>query len=216
MTSVFINKAGNKDLILFFNGFGMDHSRFVNWSCGPYDLLTMHDFGQLGALPDLSGYPRIHLIAWSLGVWVAAYVLKDQQLPLVTRLAINGTLNPIHAQDGIPPEIFDGTLENWHDVRAREKFGLRVSGTTDSLTLRSPENQHAELRAMHQLILASPQPHNIFTTALIGTRDRIFPPVAQRHFWSQCEGVTVIEKPIIHDPFVDLQSWEEVLALAKA
>jgi biotin synthesis protein BioG len=172
----------------------------------------------LEALPDLSGYKRIHLIAWSLGIWVAAKIFADAKdgYPFATSLAINGTLNPIDAQDGIPPDIFDGTIENWEDVSAREKFGLRVSGTTDTLTLRSPENQHAELIAMHQLIKSSQRPPNIFKTALISTRDRIFPPATQRHFWSRCEGVTIIEKPLIHDPFVDMHSWEVVLALAKA
>lgn len=196
----------------------MDHTRFVDWPCGTYDVLALHDFAQSSALPDLSGYARIHLIAWSLGVWVAAKSLaeiKDAHL-FSTRLAMNGTLNPIDAQDGIPPEIFDGTIENWEDVRAREKFGVRVSGTSDLLTQRSPENQHAELLAMHGLIKASPQPPNIFTTALISTRDRIFPPPAQRHFWSRFPEVKVIEKPMLHDPFMSLRSWEEVLALAKA
>lgn len=218
MISIFLNRKQHDDLILFFNGWGMDHTRFVEWTCGPYDVLAVHDFAQMGELPDLSGYTRIHLVAWSLGIWVAAKMLSDCKIcgPLSTSLAINGTLNPIDAQDGIPPEIFDGTIENWEDVRAREKFGLRVSGTTDLLTLRPPENQHAELVAMHQLIKASPQPQNIFSTALISTRDRIFPPASQRRFWSRCQGVTIIEKPLIHDPFVGLHSWEVVLALAKA
>jgi biotin synthesis protein BioG len=218
MTSIFLNKKQNPDLILFFNGWGMDHSRFVEWSSGPYDILAVHDFAQLEALPDLSGYKRIHLIAWSLGIWVAAKILADAKdgYSFATSLAINGTLNPIDAQDGIPPAIFDGTIENWEDVSAREKFGLRVSGTTETLTLRSPENQHAELIAMHQLIKSSPRPPNIFKTALISTRDRIFPPASQRHFWSQCEDVTLIEKPMLHDPFVNMHSWEVVLALAKA
>jgi biotin synthesis protein BioG len=218
MTSIFLNKKQNPDLILFFNGWGMDHSRFADWSCGSYDILAVSDFAQLGPLPDLSGYPRIHLVAWSLGIWVAAKILAGTQdaQRFFTSLAINGTLNPIDVQDGIPPDIFDGTIENWEDVRAREKFGLRVSGTSDILTQRSPENQHAELIAMHQLIKSSPRPPNIFKTALISTRDRIFPPASQRHFWSQVEGVVVIEKPMLHDPFVRIVSWEEVLALAKA
>ena len=218
MTSIFLNKKQNTELILFFNGWGMDHSRFVDWSCGSYDVLAVHDFAQLEALPYLSGYKRIHLIAWSLGIWVAAKIIaenKDAER-FTTSLAINGTLNPIDAQDGIPPDIFDGTIENWEDVRAREKFGLRVSGTSDLLTQRSPENQHAELIAMHRLIKSSPRPSNIFKTALISTRDRIFPPASQRHFWSQCEGVTLVEKPMLHDPFVNMHSWEVVLALAKA
>lgn len=160
MISTFLNKKEHDDLILFFNGWGMDHTRFAGWPCGTYDVLEVHDFAQPSALPEISGYVRIHLVAWSLGVWVAAKCLEEitESHPFCTRLAMNGTLNPIDAQDGIPPEIFDGTIENWEDVRAREKFGLRVSGTTEALTQRSPENQHAELLAMHQLIKASPQP----------------------------------------------------------
>ncbi len=218
MTATFLNNKQQDDLILFFNGWGMDHTRFVGWTCGAYDVLALHDFAQMEPLPDLSGYKRIHLIAWSLGVWVAAQIMAvaKERLVFSTSLAINGTLNPIDALHGIPPDIFKGTLENWEDVRAREKFGLRVSGTTENLTLRSSENQRAELVAMHELIRASSQPPNIFSTALIGTRDRIFPPAAQRLFWSQCSGVAALEKPMLHDPFVDLHAWEEVLALAKA
>lgn len=218
MIATFLNKKGHDDLILFFNGWGMDHTRFLDWPCEIYDLLTVHDFAQLSPLPDLSGYKRIHLIAWSLGVWVAAHCLaeiKDSH-PFTTCLAMNGTLNPIDAQEGIPPEVFDGTIDNWKNLRTREKFAVRISGMSDLPNRRLPQDQHIELLALRQLIKASPQPANIFTTVLISTRDRIFPLRAQRHFWTRFPEIRIVEKPMLHDPFVSLSSWEEVLTLAKA
>lgn len=217
MTSIFLNRKQNPELILFFNGWGMDHTRFETWSSGDYDVLVLHDFANLEALPELSAYSRIHLVAWSLGVWVASHLLAQATFSkrLATRLAINGTLIPIDATYGIAPEIFDGTIENWHDLQAREKFGLRVSGTTETLSQRSPESQYDELVVMRRMISALPPPENIYTTAVIGMRDRIFPPVAQRRFWERHSSVTVLEKVMLHDPFMRIHSWEEVLALAK-
>jgi biotin synthesis protein BioG len=218
MTSVYLNKAGNKELILFFNGWGMDHHRFETWPCGAFDLLVIHDYTHMEALPDLSAYSKVHLVAWSLGVWAAAKVLEGSPLlsRISTALAINGTLTPIHPQEGIAPEIFSGTIGNWADDRAREKFGIRVSGTTESFSRRSTESQVEELVALHRSLSATRQPANIFSQALIGTRDRIFPPSALRAFWSKYPDVRIVEKPLLHDPFVSLNAWEEVLALAQA
>jgi pimeloyl-[acyl-carrier protein] methyl ester esterase len=218
MTSVFINKSGNQELILFFNGWGMDHHRFETWTCGAFDLLVVHDYTHMEALPDLSAYSKVHLVAWSLGVWAAAKVLEASPLRarITSSVAINGTLTPIHPQEGIAPEIFAGTIGNWADDRAREKFGVRVSGTTESFSRRSTESQVAELIALQKMLSTTPQPANIFQQALIGTRDRIFPPSALRAFWSRYPEVRVVEKPVLHDPFVSLRSWEEVLALAQA
>jgi hypothetical protein len=218
MTSVYLNKAGNSELILFFNGWGMDHHRFETWPCGAFDLLAIHDYTHMEALPDLSAYSNVHLVAWSLGVWAAAKVLEGT--PLLSRisnaLAINGTLTPMHPQEGISPEVFSGTIVNWADDRAREKFGIRVSGTTESFSRRSTESQVEELVSLHRSLSTACPPANIFTKALIGTRDRIFPPSALRAFWSKYPEVRVVEKPLLHDPFVSLNAWEEVLAFAKA
>jgi pimeloyl-[acyl-carrier protein] methyl ester esterase len=218
MTSAYLHKAGNKELILFFNGWGMDHHRFDSWPCGSHDLLAVHDYTHLESLPDLSAYQQVHLVAWSLGVWAAAQVLQGTSLParLSSALAINGTLTPIHPQEGIAPEIFAGTIGNWSDDRAREKFGIRVSGTTESFSRRSTESQVEELVALHRILSTTPPPTNIFTHALIGSRDRIFPPPALRSFWSKHPSVRMLEKPFLHDPFVNLKTWEEVLAFAKA
>jgi len=218
MTSAYLHKAGNKELILFFNGWGMDHHRFETWPCRTYDLLAVHDYTHLEALPDLSAYSKVHLVAWSLGVWAAAKVLEWSSIAarLSSALAINGTLTPIHPQEGISPEVFSGTIGNWSDDRAREKFGIRVSGTTESFSRRSTESQVEELMALHRILSTARPPANIFTHALISSRDRIFPPAALRSFWSKHPAVRMLEKPFLHDPFVSLNTWEEVLALAKA
>jgi len=135
---------------------------------------------------------------------------------ITSSVAINGTLTPIHPQEGISPEVFSGTIVNWADDRAREKFGIRVSGTTESFSRRSTESQVAELMALQKMLSTTPRPANIFQQALIGTKDRIFPPAALRAFWSRYPEVCTVEKPVLHDPFVSLRSWEEVLALAQA
>ena len=209
--------------MIFFTGWGMDERVTAHLEPGAFDLWVFSDYtatliGESGVPEIPARYRECHLIAWSLGVWAAAEVFGGKR-HFDSALAINGTLRPIDAEFGIAPEIFHGTINNWHDERARERFLLRLAGSRAALEefprpLRSPESQCAELTALAERIQIEPIRQHPFTRALIGTRDRIFPPEAQRAFWGSVN-VPAFELEAPHAFFNWFKSWDEVLHAAE-
>lgn len=218
MNRTFLHRGSHADLILFFNGWGMDSSFCQSWTCGSCDVLALDHYATLDPLPDLSAYTRIHLVAWSLGVWVAAKQLESLHLPIVDGLAINGTLRILDAQTGIAPEIFQGTIDHWQEETARDRFIRRMTAgqTWPWPFARDMREQKEELIALEQQIRVSACPCNPFTHAWIGRQDRIVPAAAQHRFWTTCPTVTIVEADVPHYPFDGIGSWEEVLAFASA
>ena len=206
-------RTGNgKKLLLFFNGWSMDDTLFDGWENPGFDVVTVCDYTRLEPLPKLGNHEEMHLAAWSLGVRVAAELLENAPYRFVTATAFNGTLCPVDAEFGIDPVIFAGTVANWENERARERFYRRLAGGADFRPpQRTPESQQAELVSLQKHIDSSPVPPNPFRRAWIGGRDRIIPAAAQRGFWAT-ESVAVTEEPDApHFPFGTIHSFEELI-----
>ncbi len=211
MTVKLLHRAGNGKLLLFFNGWGMDDTLFSAWPVPEFDVMTVCDYTEKTPLPELSGYAELHLAAWSLGVRAAAEALAGTPYRFATATAFNGTLRPVDAEYGIDPAVFAGTVENWGDERARDRFFRRLAGNAEfNRPARSWESQRDELAALERRFSAEPVPPNPFRTAWIGGRDRIIPAAAQSRFWSS-QGVEIVEVPgAPHLPFAALRSFGEV------
>lgn len=219
MKTTFLHRHGSERLLIFFNGWGMDNALFQHWRAGDCDVLCAWDYRELTPLPVVTGYREIRLVAWSLGVWAAAVTV----MPSLRRAtAVNGTLQPIDEHNGIRAEVFQGTIDNWLDEQARERFRQRVAGTVRSLPTaaapalslfppgRQPAEQRDELLALQTNITSRSVPANIYDCALIGGRDRIFSSAAQRRFWATTN-TRITEWPTApHYPFAAIQSWEEL------
>ncbi len=220
MKMLFLNRtAGHRELILFFNGWSMDENLVRNLKPGRFDVLSLHDYtSTFHLLPELTApYKKVHLVAWSLGVWAAAEALEYAGVELASALAINGTLRPIDAKYGIAPEIFNGTVANWPEAAARSRFLARVAGgrmelTEVAMNLRLPDDQQQELAALGYRITHKPTPPNPFERAVIGSRDKIFPPATQLAFWATTP-TTVAALDTPHYAFRGLSGWNEVLQL---
>ena len=109
MKQHFIIKNNQKHLLLFFAGWGMDETPFLQIHPTDKDWMVCYDYRSLefdaGILQE---YSEITLIAWSMGVWAASQIMKQYpSLPLSQSIAINGTLYPIHETKGIAPAIFE-------------------------------------------------------------------------------------------------------------
>ena len=219
MNTTFVQNNRSDRLLLFFHGWGMDPGLFLHWKQAGFDVLVVWDYRQLTPMPSLSHYREIRLLAWSLGVWVAAVT---ELPPLSQAIAVNGTLQPIDPESGIQPEIFQGTIDHWLDEQARERFQQRVIGpksgdrqsrcpAVSSIgSLRQPEDQRDELLALQHSISKEPVAGNIYQRALISGRDRIFSPEIQRRFWKNL-GIPCIARPdAAHFPFAEIRSWQEL------
>ncbi len=222
MIAQWINRSGSDELLIFFNGWGMDVNLFSRLDYSGLDVLMFYDYSGLTPSSDIAAvtkeYSTCYLTAWSLGVWAAACTLSDRQLQFANAVAINGTLQPIDAENGIAPAIFQGTLDSWNAI-SRKKFYRRMCVLPEITAAfcaaepaRGADGQKQELAAIQQLILQkSPLPcSDLFVRAVIGSEDRIFPAAAQENFWTAAGISTkIINAP--HYPFANLRHWKELI-----
>jgi biotin synthesis protein BioG len=222
MIAQWINRSGSGGLLIFFNGWGMDAKPFSRLDSIGLDILMFYDYSNLELLCDIAAitkeYSACHLAAWSLGVWAAASALSGRHIQFSSSVAINGTLLPINAENGIAPEIFQGTVDSWNAV-TRKKFYRRmcvspeiIAAFCNSEPERAADSQRQELAAIQQMVLRqSPLScRNLFNRAVIGGGDRIFPAAAQEKFWTAA-GVSHKIAVAPHYPFSGLRHWKELI-----
>jgi len=204
-----INRVGNRVLLIFFNGWGMDANVFAHLDATDVDVLMLYDYTD-PTLPELAGgleYPEIHLAAWSLGVYAAAF--SALKLPIKSATAFNGTILPIDAVEGIDPVAFAATLNNWNEV-GQKKFYRRIRGGSAFNEPQRPlEEQRAELMAVSERAVQTVEPSLHFTRAFAGANDRIFALAAQRACWEK-RNVPLIVLPEPHYLFGRYKFWKEL------
>ena len=225
MKAEWIVQRGSRELLLFFNGWGMDR-RVADWLVSAWDdegrdIAVLYDYRDL-ALPawlrkSIAEADSVDLVAWSLGVWAAS----NAGIEGVRRaVAINGTPLPVDAERGIPPEIFAGTLESWNDTN-RKRFERRMMGGVSAEIVeavrsdRASAEQQAELRSIGEAVArfsTEPAASWKFSKALIGDRDLIFTPENQRRAWREAEVPVTEIAEMPHFPFTHIAGWRELLA----
>ena len=208
-------------LLILFTGWGMDDRQTAHLADDSHDIWTVSDYTTPVQLPPRPPHhPPCPPAPPSLGVWAAAEAADTLPANLTAAIAVNGTLTPIDDLDGIPPAIFSGTADNWLIPRARQRFLLRMTGSPQAADAfpppqRTPLDQQRELQAIAQRASAAPRRRNPFSCAIVATHDRIFPPDAQRHAWSQHPETRLLTLPDApHAPFADFSSWSDFLHLA--
>lgn len=213
---------GNKSLILCLSGWSTTPELFNHLELPEgCDLWIGYDYRDISFGEDLTRYEDIHLIAWSLGVWVADYLWGDKEL-FTTATAINGTASPIDESYGIPPAIFKGTLDNITEDRMR-RFNRRMCGDRDSLLRyealpsRSIDEKREELERLYHYISENGNNDSkgyrsrIWKLAIISKGDKIFPAANMRNYW---DGICpTVEIEAAHLPFFKCQKWEELWRL---
>ena len=215
MKQRFIKRENNPRLLLFFTGWGSDERLFDRPVADGYDCLLCFDYRSLEFdYTLLEGYREIRLLAWSMGVWAAGQTLAGRDYPWQMRLAVGGTPYPIDDRLGIPEAVFRGTLEHFSDA-VLVRFRRRICGMAEQVKkflahapYRSTEELHEELQALETAVRRPSAPFS-WDKALIGTRDKIFPPANQREAWRDIE---VIERDVEHydeELFDRLLSGEE-------
>lgn len=179
---------GCKKLILIFTGWSTDAELYRDINIEGWDLAVVHDYSEMhfdNAL--LKGYSTIWLFAWSLGINAASAVLSPE---LITgAYAINGSLNPVDDEEGIPVAIYEGTLNNL-DNRNLCKFRRRMS--PDSETFRrlfdrnfsdeEIESLRGQLASFRELTVKENLP---WRKVFIANGDKIFPPENMKRSWGK-------------------------------
>jgi biotin synthesis protein BioG len=226
MKTVWLRKEAAEELLLFFNGWGMDHRNVAyllheSLSGGfSADLAVCYDYRKLETEPefmnDISQYSRITIVAWSFGVWVAQHT----ELPPIERaIAVNGTMYPLDQKLGIPPEVFKATLSTYSEEN-RNRFNRRMCGSSEDFALfssMSPEretsDQKEELEQLQKHFLNKSLKGNNawqYNHAVIGGRDLVFPSQHQYNAWKGLPQTVIADMP--HFPFFHFRNLSEIIA----
>lgn len=222
MTFQFLSKKqGNKKLLLFFNGWGMNEAA-IGHLVPPegYDILVAYDYRNFTSFPhEVEQYESILLVAWSIGVWAVEQLRQRGLLPKVEySLAIAGSPFIRHNRFGIPCKVFDLTLQSLNDS-SREVFNRRMCGGKSNVALfkefekRETEELREELNTVREIELARQEERLLFywNRIFIAQKDKIIPP--QNLFTlSQSYGIPQDSFPdASHFLFQDFQYWQELL-----
>lgn len=218
MNKNWLIKNNSKKLILFFNGWGMDHSAVSHLENSGYDIIEFHDYRIIDFEErEYSTYKEVYLVAWSLGVWAASCALEKSSLPITKSIAINGTQNPVHPKEGIHPAIFEGTINGWNE-KNKTRFLRRTIGSKNKFESyvskfgeRKLENQKEELISLYLQIKNGKTIDFKFDTALIGNKDTIFTSQNQLNQWEGKSKLIHFKMP--HYPFFQFNSWDEIIKL---
>lgn len=152
------------------------------------------------------GYSRIRIIGWSLGVAVAelfmravsagstvcgerCVITENGTAHISAAIAVNGTPFPADDSLGIPVKIFRGALDGLSEI-SLAKFRRRMcSGELESFLSHLPDRGLDELReelgALYAMSERMPSAAEkcLWSTAVIGERDMIFPSASQKRAW---------------------------------
>ena len=219
MKSKWLRQGEHPDLLVFWNGWGMDERPFAHLTSTAHDVLMLYDYRTLAlpeALVQLDGaYGRVRQLAWSFGVWAAGAWVKAAPYSASFDLAVNGTAEPIHSLHGIPPEAFIEMAVQLTPERRNRFYGDMFaddderSRFMDHPPVRAFAEQREELLAVQAAACQRPAP---FAAALISRGDRIMPARSQLRYWKTRCPVRKTEGG--HFPFYQWQTWEAVLSHA--
>ncbi len=197
-----LNKNNNKNLIVFFNGWGSIVPEELLYN--NFDLLMLHDYSDFTPLTaDFSSYEKKYLIAWSLGVYVCNFYF-DNFKDFNGFTAINGTLMPVNDNYGIPVNAYDLTINNFNELTCK-KFMKKI-GSSSEIT-RKIEDLKQELISIKNL---KPSHFLDFNKVIISTKDRIFPYKNLKAFWEN-KSVKIIELEASHYVFEKFENWSDLI-----
>ena len=219
----YLHKSNKSKLILFMSGWGCDEIPFNRIDSKDYDVLMCYDYRDLSnatdILDELKLYQEQHLIGWSLGIYVSSILFKDHKDIFLSTLAINGSLSPINDEEGIPPAIFQGTIDGLNE-RGRDKFFMRMCGGRSGFAnfskhqaQRTVEDQKEELICLQNMILDRSITWDIFDKVLLSSRDMIFPFKNLEKAWENKSQKIVMDLP--HFCFSEWNEWDEILKVLK-
>lgn len=206
MKYVLVSRQNSRRLIIIFAGWGMDEYPFSELSLTGYDIAVVWDYSDEDLhVPFWDNYDEICVLAWSYGVYFAGrFICEHPGLPITARVAVNGTMHPVHDRFGIPPVLYKATLNALSDA-AVKKFYRRMCGGaaafesfSSKIPQRTIESLTAELYAIGAKYAEDGAPKCDWDTAFVCDSDLIFPPGAQKAAWQG--RAEIIELPGAHLP----------------
>lgn len=209
MKSFWLKQDNNKELIVFFNGWGFDDDIVKDLNQDGFDILIIYDYRDLDldfSQFNFKKYEKKHLICWSMGVMVSNLfysVFNDFN----SKIAINGTPKMIDDEFGIPKRIFSLTLKRFNEESAK-KFSENMFNNDEISILpkRNIEELKQELESLNNVVIEEEMK---FDKAYISTEDKIVPAKNQLNYWLNKTSTELLNAP--HYPFNQFRGWKNIL-----
>ncbi|MEG1582952.1 MAG: DUF452 family protein [Cetobacterium sp.] len=194
-------------LIMFFNGWGMDENAIKHLILDSGYKLECINFPYLTDHINFSNFEKIFVIGWSFGVFYASkFILENPHLKCYS-IAINGTpyiIGPF----GISPKMFNLTLEtlsNENIFKFYDNMGASRQLLTKAPNLKQLQNE------LIYILENQPSKHASFDKVFLGKMDRIIPYSKQLKFY-QKDSRNIISLDCEHYPFKAFTNWRNIIS----
>ena len=204
MQQIFLQQQHSKNLVLIFLGYGQDQNPFKSLNTVTKDdIAIVFDYQDLSFDESLyQEYESITLIAWSMGVMIAPIVLSNTA-KLFKKIAVNGTVQGIDDTLGIPPSLWQATIDSLTE-QTYLKFVRRMCSDTSlyeeylqNKPQRALESFKSELISLQAIAKQKKQNNFEYDLAIVGNKDKIIAPKRQLLSWSNAH-VLVKQTEIAH------------------
>ena len=204
MQQIFLQQQHSKNLVLIFLGYGQDQNPFKSLNTVTKDdIAIVFDYQDLSFDESLyQEYESITLIAWSMGVMIAPIVLSNTA-KLFKKIALNGTVQGIDDTLGIPPSLWQATIDSLTE-QTYLKFVRRMCSDTSlyeeylqNKPQRALESFKSELISLQAIAKQKKQNNFEYDLAIVGNKDKIIAPKRQLLSWSNAH-VLVKQTEIAH------------------
>ncbi|NOD94625.1 DUF452 family protein [Ruegeria sp. HKCCD4884] len=201
-----LEQSDDGALILVFGGWALGAAPFQGLT-GDASVLLIDDYTRLDdPLPDLTGFDRVDMLAFSFGVASAAHWLANTSFRPDRLVAVSGTLHPSCPDRGIAPDMIRATADQL-TTSSFAKFCRRAGLRGDAPEL----DITAAQKELHSVIQRGPASDPGFDLMWIPERDRVIPTKAQEAAWAHSSS-EVRSIAGLHVPFQAGQTWAEWLS----
>ncbi len=200
MKTHWLVKKNNPRCLIFMAGWGMGPEPFAEIKVSGADLLLCYDYRKLDAVPDaemFGGYQRLDIIAWSMGVWMAARCFGGNDFPFASATAIGGTIHPLDDRKGIAVGFFTDMAEKLDKQKISSFYNSMFSESPlrEKFMKNRPCRSIASLKDELLSIIDMVQAENnqgvedIYDLKIITLRDRVFSARNQLRAWGREKSV---------------------------
>ena len=205
MQQIFLQQHHSKNLVLIFLGYGQDKNPFNSLKAVTTDdLAIVYDYQDLSFDENLyQEYESITLIAWSMGVMIAPIVISHITSKIVKKIALNGTVQGIDDNLGIPPNLWQATIDSLTE-QTYLKFLRRMCSDPliyEEYLQNKPQRElgsfKSELISLQAIAKQRMQNNFEYDLAIVGNKDKIIAPKRQLLSWSNAH-VLVKQTEIAH------------------
>ena len=175
---------------VFFAGFGFNTTVYREFLGQDTLIVSCYDnFENAKDLLCILKQKHFTLIAFSMGVCVAQYLLNPLDKNILHSCAINGTTLGIDKTKGIHPTLFAHTIKHFSQKTFVQNCFNNANIPHCESLLNDTANLIGELKGLQNFCQTTQyenltQNRLIWERAIIGLQDSIFKPEVQNHAWS--------------------------------